>query len=148
MLFKSKLLTSTTRYLDPGVDMTLFQCSFEVVRLDVGLDTGPSKVIMSPPTVSLALCVSFFWGRMLHTMRQRQRCGICRIFNNVRSACGGAPSRQRGLFLPGFGVCNWGSSGGLKVLRRLGCVGSSSGRYQGACSGPHCGNSRLTPHSR
>ena len=50
--------------------MTLFQCSFEVARSDVGVETGMSKVIFSSPTVSYTLCVSFFWGRLLQTMHQ------------------------------------------------------------------------------
>ena len=37
-------MTSTTRYLDPGVDKTLFQCIFQVVRSGAGVETGLSKV--------------------------------------------------------------------------------------------------------
>ena len=38
---KVKLLTLTKRYPEPGVDMTLFQCIFDVVKSDVGVDTAP-----------------------------------------------------------------------------------------------------------
>ena len=62
MLLRSKFLTSTTSYLEPGVEMMLFQYSFEVVRLDVGVETSTSKVSLSPPTVSCTLCISFLWG--------------------------------------------------------------------------------------
>ena len=55
-------MTSTTRYLEPGVDMTMFQCSLEVVRLDIGVETGTSEVSLSPPTVSCTMCISSFWG--------------------------------------------------------------------------------------
>ena len=57
-------------YLEPGVDTKLFQCSFEVVRSYVGVETGLSKVILSPPTVSCTIYVSFFWGHMLQMMRK------------------------------------------------------------------------------
>ena len=40
---------STIRYLEPGVDRKLFQCSFNLVRLDVWVETGPSKVIFTLP---------------------------------------------------------------------------------------------------
>ena len=62
MLLRSKFLTSTTSYLEPGVEMMLFQYSFEVVRLDVGVETSTSKVSLSPLTVSCTLCISFLWG--------------------------------------------------------------------------------------
>ena len=61
-------MTSTTRYLEPGVDMTLFQCSLKVVRSDVGLETGPSKVSLYHPTVSRTMCISLFWGQMSQTI--------------------------------------------------------------------------------
>ena len=50
--------------------MTLFQCSFQLVRLDFELETGSSKVSLSTSTVSRTLCISLFWGRMLQTMRK------------------------------------------------------------------------------
>ena len=43
--------------------MTLFQWSFKVVRSDSGVETGPSNVGLSPPTVSHTLCHFFFWGK-------------------------------------------------------------------------------------
>ena len=50
--------------------MTLLQCSFEVVISDVGVETGPSKGILYPSTVSCTMCVSFYWVRMSQTMRK------------------------------------------------------------------------------
>ena len=41
MLLRKVLLSPTTRYLGPRVDMTLFYCSFEVMRSDVGVETVP-----------------------------------------------------------------------------------------------------------
>ena len=35
------MLTSTTRYLEPGVERNMLQCSLYVLRLDVGVDTDP-----------------------------------------------------------------------------------------------------------
>ena len=52
---------STIRYLEPGVDRKLFQCSFNLVRLDVWVETGPSKVIFTLP-LWFALYVSLFLG--------------------------------------------------------------------------------------
>ena len=63
-------MKSTTRYLEPGFEMTLFQCSFEVVKSDVGVETGPSKVSLYPPIVSRPLCVYFFSGQISQTMWQ------------------------------------------------------------------------------
>ena len=42
--------------------MKLFQCSVEVVRLDVGVYIGLSKVSLSPPTVIRTRCISLFLG--------------------------------------------------------------------------------------
>ena len=61
-------LMSTSRYLYPGINNTLFQWSFEVVRLDVGVDTGPSKCNVLPTTVIRTWCIYFFWGLISQTM--------------------------------------------------------------------------------
>ena len=62
-------MTSTTIYLDPGVDMKLLQCSLEVVGLDTDVETGPSKAILSPPTVSRTRFISLFWGQISQAIR-------------------------------------------------------------------------------
>ena len=62
-------MTSTTRYLSPGVDITLFQCCLEVERSDVGVETGMSKIRLSSTTVSHNMCISFFWGQISQTIQ-------------------------------------------------------------------------------
>ena len=57
------------KYLPSSVDRTLFQWSLDVVKYDVGVETGPSYESLSPPTVSCTLWVLVFWGLMSHTMR-------------------------------------------------------------------------------
>ena len=53
----------------PGVNIILLQCCLEVVSSDVGVDTGMSKVSLSPPTVICTLCVYLFWGLISYMIR-------------------------------------------------------------------------------
>ena len=55
-------------YFPSGVERMLFQWILAVVKYDVGVETGPSYEIWSPPTVSRTLWVSVFWGLMSHNM--------------------------------------------------------------------------------
>ena len=42
-------MTSTTRYLEPGIKRMLFQCSFDVVRYDAEMENGTSKASYPSP---------------------------------------------------------------------------------------------------
>ena len=69
-VLKVKFFMLTARHLEPGVNMTLFQCIFEVVRLDVRVDTGPSKLSLSPLTASCTMFVSFLWVKLSQKMKR------------------------------------------------------------------------------
>ena len=58
------------RYFASGVDRTLFQWSFALVKSVVGVEAGPSYAILYPPTVMRTLFLSLIWVLMLHTMWQ------------------------------------------------------------------------------
>ena len=44
-------------YLEPGFEITLFQCSLELVKSDVGVESGPSNLSLSPSTVTCTLFI-------------------------------------------------------------------------------------------
>ena len=66
--------------MEPRAERALFQFIFEVVMLEVGVNTGPSNVNLSPPTMIQTWWASFLQGQISQTMLQYVILAPCGTF--------------------------------------------------------------------